>query len=275
MKVKCLKRISLTLSIVTGLSFFIPVAQASPMKPIVLEGQAAKVDLLETLPLDNTYFTQGFELSDQGDLYLGTGIEGASRVGQLDLTTGQFKNFELLDPQYFGEGITIQDQFLWQLTWQNHEVFKRDLKTLEVIETYELPSQGWGIAYDADRKLLWVSDGTDQIYQWTPDDFTLKGSIKVNYQGQNINQINELEYANGKLYANVWYSQQILVINPDNGQVEGFYDLSQILKDLPISAQDRQKMDVLNGIAHIQDDHFYLTGKFFPLIMKVRLQPIQ
>ena len=128
------------------------------------------------------------------------------------------------------------------------------------------------MAYDADRSLFWLSDGSSQLYQQDLENFKRLGQVTVTLLGREIDQMNELEYAQGAIFANIWYDNRIIKIDPETGQVIKVYDLSSILDQLPLSDEVRRQMDSLNGIAHIDQDRFYITGKYYPFVLEVRLK---
>lgn len=241
----------------------------------VVHGQE-EIKLLALYPSDQEAFTQGLEVHpmlESGQLLMGTGLYGESSLGILDLETGEYKVKDALDEQYFGEGITVTDEVVWQLTWKEGTAFKRDLLSFDLLESVDYAGEGWGLAYDEDRQILWHSDGSSQLSLRDPDTFDLLGQLEVTYQQQAVTNLNELEYANGLVYANVWFTDLVIAINPENGHVQQVYDLHTLLEEVnqDYSAEAIEKMDVLNGIAHKEGDVFYLTGKQYPYILEVEL----
>ncbi|WP_124057486.1 glutaminyl-peptide cyclotransferase [Vaginisenegalia massiliensis] len=236
--------------------------------PADYQGQ---VILEDTYPADQTLFTQGFELNQEGQLIQATGQKGHSVIGIMDLAKGQFIEKDRLGNQFFGEGITITPNNIWQLTYKEGKAFKRDLTTFKVVDQVSYQGEGWGLAYDQDRDCLWMSDGSETLQIRDPQTFQKMGQLIVTFQGKALPKVNEMEYVNGYLYANVWTTKQIVKINLQNGQVEKVYDIRSIVDQANIKPEARKKMDVLNGIAHLKDDQFYLTGKWYPYIFKVCL----
>jgi len=233
-----------------------------------------EVKLIELYPSDSEAFTQGFELSTKTkELILATGLYGKSSIGLLDLETGEYSIKANLSEEYFGEGITIVDDFIWQLTWKEGKAFKRDLESFEIITEQAYQGEGWGLAYDTTADVIWMSNGTSVLQQRDPQDFTKRGEIEVTYNGQPVVNLNELEFANNLIYANIWYSDKIIAINPTNGEIEYVYDLGELLQrvDNEIADELVDQKDVLNGIAHIEGDQFYLTGKRYPYVLEVEL----
>lgn len=231
---------------------------------------AQTVTLIKQYPSDASAFTQGLELNDEGDLFISTGLYGKSLLGEVDLNTGEITVLDTLDEQYFGEGMTFTKDALWQFTWREHVAFKRDKDTFERLETVNYEEEGWGLAYDEDRDTLWHSDGSSTLYQRDPNTFEKIKELTVTVQGKPIEKINELEYAMGAIYANIWYSTTIVKIDPETGQVVESYDLAPLLKET-MSQVELDNIDTLNGIAHISGDRFYITGKLFPYIYEVTL----
>mgnify|MGYP001165961501 FL=1 len=233
-----------------------------------------EVRLIEIYPSDSEAFTQGFELSpDTKDLILATGLYGKSSIGLLDLETGEYSIKANLSEEYFGEGITIVDDFIWQLTWKEGKAFKRDLASFEIVDEQSYQGEGWGIAYDAEADVIWMSDGTSVLQQRNPQDFTKMAELEVTYNGQPVVNLNELEFANDLIYANIWYSDKIIAINPSNGEIEYVYDFGELLQrvDNEIADELVDQKDVLNGIAHIEGNQFYITGKLYPYVLEVEL----
>lgn len=237
------------------------------LKPeIVLAGGV--VTLQDTYKIDTPVFTQGLELIED-KLVLGTGLYGESAIGWLDLNTGKYQIEDSLDEAYFGEGLTATPQFLWQFTWQEQIAFKRNLDDLKMIEQVAFEGNGWGMAYDEDLDVIWTSDGSNQITKRDPLTFEKLDSLNVSFNGEKVQNINELEFANGMIYANVWQTNLIIQINLETGNVKNQWDLSQLVKELSFENNDPDR--VLNGIAHIKGNEFYVTGKLFPVIWKVSL----
>lgn len=237
-----------------------------PVRPVFSKDE---VQLIAEYEINHPAFIQGLEIY-QEKLYIGTGLYGESYLGTLDIDSGDIEVLDPLDQDYFGEGITFTPDYLWQLTWREGIALKRDVDSLEVIESVPYQGEGWGIAYDEDRDQLWMSDGSSTIFQRDPESFEIEGFFTVSYQGQEINQLNELEYYNGYLYSNIWYSTEIIVINLENQSVVGVFDLSELLQD-NFTTEELQAIDSLNGIAHKEDNIFYVTGKNYPKIFEVEL----
>jgi glutamine cyclotransferase len=186
----------------------------------------------------------------------------------VDLKTGAVLQRTNLPARYFGEGLAELDGKLYQLTWREHIGFVYDLKTFNLERQFTNPYEGWGLTTDG--KSLIMSDGSDQVRFIDPATWTVQRTINVRENGVAVANVNELEYIKGRIYANVWRTDRIIVIDPASGDVLRDYDLSGLLPDT-----DRgPNTDVLNGIAYDPDgDHLYVTGKMWPKLFEVRLKP--
>ncbi|GGM96925.1 glutaminyl-peptide cyclotransferase [Lentzea pudingi] len=219
-----------------------------------------QVEVLQKIPHDATAFTQGLELVD-GVLYEGTGLEGQSTMRALDPSTGNVQKKVDLPPDFFGEGITVVGDTIWQITWQNGVAIERDRRTLDELRRVEYQGEGWGICDDGQR--LVMSDGTAKLTFRDPRTFAETGSVQVSRDGKPLAQLNELECVGGKVWSNVWKTDEIVRIEPSTGQVTNTYDLS--------SLKPQGDVDVLNGIAHVPGtNEFLVTGKNWPTIFRVR-----
>jgi len=221
--------------------------------------------IINTYAHDSGSFTQGLTFY-KGELYEGTGEKKHSRLMKKDLTTGKSLKEISLGDDYFGEGIAIVNDTVYQLTWQEHVVFVYDLKTFKKIGEFRINTEGWGITYDG--KNLVVSDGSSNLYFYDPATFRLQRTQAV-YENQQLSfNLNELEYIDGFIYANQWQYPYLLKIDPSNGQVVAKADLSDLWKR--ILAEDPDA-DVPNGIAY--DDttgKIYITGKRWPKLFEVK-----
>ncbi|SEP67814.1 Glutamine cyclotransferase [Ignavigranum ruoffiae] len=229
------------------------------------------VKLVSILPSDQELFTQGFTVDKQGRILIGSGQYDQSQLGYLNPDTGTLESKVKLANEYFGEGITDTPYGIWQLTWKSGKAFLWDEQSFELTKEVAYDTEGWGLTYDAQADVLWMSDGSSTLYQRDAQNFDLLAKIQVHLDEEPVELLNELEYANGLIYANVWYSNSIVAIDGNTGEVKKVYDLSPIIDQAKISPSQRQTMDVLNGIAHIKDNLFYLTGKYYPIIFEVEL----
>lgn len=226
-----------------------------------------KVKIHGIYPHDPTAFTQGL-VWDGGVLYESTGLYGKSSLRRVDPTTGQVLSRTTLDPNLFGEGLALVEDRLVQLTWKAGVAFAYDLLSLEVIDELGYNGEGWGLAYHDGRLLM--SDGSSRITYRDPQDFRWRSTLDIHLQGQPIADLNELEFAEGDLYANVWGQERIVRIDPETGQVEAVIDASGLLEE-----REKRMVDVLNGIAYDPvSKTFWLTGKFWPKMFQVTFEPV-
>ncbi|MBZ4042181.1 glutaminyl-peptide cyclotransferase [Flavobacterium hibisci] len=216
-----------------------------------------KYKIVNTYPHDKKDFTEGLEFYND-TLYESTGQEGASFIKKYDYKTGNvFKKIDL-DSKYFGEGITFLNGKLFQLTYKNKKGFIYDAKTLKLEKTfdYEKDIEGWGMTNDG--KQIYQTDGTEKIWKVDPSTQKMIDYINVYSGTSKIKAVNELEWINGKIYANIWFKDAIAVVNPNSGAVEGILDLSGLRKVMT----DITKDDVLNGIAYNpKTKTIFVTGK--------------
>ena len=235
------------------------------------QSSKGKVELIKVHPVNDRYFTQGFEVGKGDDLYLATGLYGESKLGVFDFETGLLDTKLNLEKSYFGEGITITDDAIWQLTWKENTLFKWNINTYELEETFDYPGEGWGLAYDSDQEVFWMSDGSSKLFKHDVETFDRIQEVEVMDQEKAIDQLNELEYVAGLIYANIWYNNEIVSIDPLSGKVIDTYNFSPVIESLNLTEEQRKEMDSLNGIAHIEGNRFYITGKKFPFILEVKL----
>jgi len=215
---------------------------------------------------DPTAFTQGL-VYHNGRFYEGTGLRGRSTLRIVELETGEAVEGINLAPEYFGEGITILDEGVYQLTWRSRAAFTYTLE-LDPIETWSIPDEGWGLTTDGEY--LVMSDGTATLSFIDPDTYTITDTITVTHQGTEVTRINELEYIEGYIYANIWQTDQIAIIDPETGNVESWIDLTGIQDHLDATTG----IDVLNGIAYDPENkRIYVTGKLWPNLFEIKLVP--
>jgi len=217
--------------------------------------------IINTYPHDPQASTQGLEFRN-GYLYEGTGIEGRSTLRKVELKSGKVIKSLALDPKLFGEGITIYKDSIIQLTWRAQLGFVYDLETFRQRKTFRYPTEGWGITNNA--KELIMSDGTATLYFLDPQTFKQLKKITVSDRGRPIIWLNELEYVNGYIYANVMSSDKIAIIDPESGKVNGWVHLD----GLACAGEGKS----LNGIAYDQDSgNFFVTGKLCPVLYQIEL----
>ncbi len=222
-------------------------------------------EIISTFNHDPDAFTQGL-IYDKGIMYEGTGLYGQSTLRKVDYKTGTVLKFQKLSAEYFGEGLTLWKDKLIQLTWTTQTGFVYDKESFKLLKTFNYPTEGWGITHDA-KKLI-MSDGTANLYLLDPDSLTEIGRVKVTDQGTPVERLNELEYVKGFVFANIWQTDRIAIINPSNGQVVGWIDLKGILKPEFRTIGT----DVLNGIAYdAASDQLFITGKKWPKLFQIKL----
>lgn len=221
--------------------------------------------ILATYPHDTSSFTQGL-LIYKGDLYEGTGLEGKSKLMKVELKTGKALQQISLDPKYFGEGVTILNDTVYQLTWRNKVVFVYTLKDFKKVKEFTIDTEGWGLTTDG--KELIASDGGSNLYYYDPATFRLLRTQTITEGGSLSYNLNELEYINGFIYANQYQAPYIFKIDPGSGTIVGKVDLSDIwnrVKNIDPEA------DVPNGIAYdATTKKIYITGKLWPELYEVQ-----
>jgi len=221
--------------------------------------------IVNTFPHDKNAFTQGLEYHN-GYLYESTGLKGESSLRKVELRTGRVLRIHRLAPEYFGEGITILGDRIYQLTWQNGICFVYDLNTFRQITQFRYYGEGWGLTNDG--KHLIMSDGSDTITFRDPETFAEVRKIRVRANGKPVEMLNELEYIEGEIWANIWYSDMIARIDPQTGFVKAWIDM----EGLPVP--DRTSEDVLNGIAYDrQNKRIFVTGKRWSKLFEIELVP--
>lgn len=236
--------------------------------------------VVNAYPHDTAAFTQGLEIYD-GRLYESTGLFGRSSLRINDLATGSVRQRVNLGSEYFAEGITILKDTLYQLTWQNHEVMVYSAKDMKPVRRMAWSAEGWGITHDSSR--LYISDGSDKLYVVNPTDLKLQRVISVSDNAGPVNNLNELEWVDGSIYANRWQYDQIVRIDPASGMVTGRLDLTDLLKrnsrsDLSYLTQPGSAGEingaVLNGIAwDAARKRLLVTGKLWPEIFELSIGP--
>jgi glutamine cyclotransferase len=248
-----------------GLIIFI----ASNDTPVNAPPRLYTYQIINTYPHDELAFTEGL-VFDNGALYESTGLYGESTLRRVDLETGHILQLYTLPDQFFGEGITIFENRIVQLTWQSHRGFVSDKNSFDLIQEFNYTTEGWGITNDGDRLIM--SDGTATLYFLNPENFEVIGHIEITDNGHSVTMLNELEYIHGEIYANIWQTENIAIINPQTGRVTGWVDLRGI-RDMV--DQGAGWADVLNGIAYdAAGNRLFITGKLWSKLFQIELIPL-
>ena len=222
--------------------------------------------VVNTFPHDETAFTQGL-LCDNGTLYESTGLNGASSVRKVSLENGQVLKKHNISRRYFGEGLVAWNGKLYVLTWRKQTGFVLDQNTFRVERQFYYRGEGWGITQNGDHLIM--SDGTDKLRFLDAENFSEVKEISVTLNGNPVPRINELEWINGEIFANIWQSDLIIRINPESGAVIGIIDLTGILPDGTVP--DRRN-NVLNGIAYDKSSgRLFVTGKKWPTLFEIEI----
>jgi glutamine cyclotransferase len=223
--------------------------------------------IVHTYPHDPQAYTQGLLYKD-GYLYESTGLNGRSSLRIVDLETGRVLQKADVPAQYFAEGLASWGSSLIQLTWQSHIAFVYDRFSFRLLHTFTYKGEGWGLTEDG--KSLILSDGTATLRFFDPGTFREVRHIVVKDRGSEVTQLNELEYVQGEIYANVWHTDRIARISPATGKVLGWIDLSGLLSPGQVSDPEA----VLNGIAYdAAHDRLFVTGKLWPKLFEIQIVP--
>lgn len=221
--------------------------------------------IVHVYPHDHDAFTQGLEYRG-GFLYEGTGLNTRSTLRKVDLQTGRVLQEISIDSRYFGEGITLINNRILELTWKANRGFVYDLSSFRSLRDFTYPGEGWGLTNDGHH--IYMSDGTAQIRVWDPSTLQETRRIKVHDGAKPVDMLNELESVHGEIYANVWQTDRIARIDPKDGHVTGWIDLEGLLT----RAETASGADVLNGIAYDSlGDRLFVTGKLWPRLFEIRL----
>lgn len=223
--------------------------------------------ILKTYPHDPKAFTQGFEYYN-GFIYESTGHKGKSTLRKVELETGKIVQKIDVDQKYFAEGMTIFNDKIYQLTWHANIGFVYNLETFELEKTfnYNLSKEGWGLTHN--NKSLIKTDGTERIWFLNPETLKEDSYIETYTNKRKAEKLNELEFVNGKIYANLWQQNSILIVNPKNGAIEGIADL----RGLQVKAGQSGDDNVLNGIAYdVEDNRLFVTGKKWNSVFEIEL----
>lgn len=224
--------------------------------------------VVSTYPHDTSYYTEGLQIY-KGDLYESTGNYGESKLVKMDLNTGKPIKELSLDSLYFGEGLTVLNDTIYQMTYREKTGFVYDLN-FKTIRRFSYETEGWGMTTDG--KNLIMSDGSSNLYYREPSTFRTLKIVGVSDNNGPVAMVNELEYIDGFIYANVWNTNYIIKIDPANGHVLARLDFSGILEKAGKPAPNDEKGGVLNGIAYDPaTKNLLITGKLWPLIFEVKL----
>jgi glutamine cyclotransferase len=225
----------------------------------------AAITIINIFPHDPESFTQGL-VYHQGYLYESAGLYGKSALKKMDIQSGKAIKIVKLGTKYFAEGMAILDNKIYQLTWQNQTGFIYDLMSFRAMGEFSYSGEGWGLT--SDGKSLILSNGTEFISYLNPKTYKVIRKIKVQDGDVPVNNLNELEYIRGEIWANVFMEEVIVRISPQTGKVLGWIDLSQLNALLPRS----ETRDVLNGIAYdAEGDRIFITGKFWPKLFEIKI----
>jgi glutamine cyclotransferase len=219
--------------------------------------------VLATLPHDTSSFTEGLQ-RDGTTLWEGTGLAGLSELRELDPTTGAVVRSAPLPGKLWGEGVAVTGDTIWQLTYQDGVALQWDKATLKVKKQVALTGEGWGLCFDGNR--LVQSDGSATLRFRNPATFAQTGALTVTLDGKPVPQLNELECAGGQVWANVWPTTQLVRINPASGRVTAKVDGGGLL-----TPEQAQGTDVMNGITWLGGDEYLVTGKYWPVMLRVRI----
>lgn len=223
--------------------------------------------IVNEYPHDRKAFTQGFEFHN-GFFYESTGEYGKSTLRKVEIETGKVIQKIDIDKQYFAEGMTIYKDKIYQLTWQKNKGFIYNLETFKLEKTFDYgqSKQGWGLTHN--NKMLIKTDGTERIWFLDPETLKEVSYIEAYTNSRKAENLNELEYINGKIYANLWQKNSILIINPKNGAIEGIVNL----KGLQSKADQKGDDNVLNGIAYDEEnDRLFVTGKKWIKVFEIKI----
>lgn len=254
----------MTLRDLFSLALILPVALTACGGPVAPE--ALRVEVIERYPHDPGAFTQGL-VWNGSTLYESTGLMGFSTLREVELASGEVIRSLALDDAIFGEGLTQFGDELIQLTFRSSVALVYDAATFDLVDTHGYVGEGWGLTHDGSH-LIMTNGGTELIFR-DPETFDLISSVVVTANGTPVDDVNELEFVDGHVYANVWTEDLILKIDPDTGVVVAVIDASGLL-----TPEEAASANVLNGIAYLPESgHFLITGKLWPWLFEVRFVP--
>ena len=222
--------------------------------------------IVNSYPHDQQAFTQGL-IYREGFLFESTGRYGLSSLRKVRLETGEVVQEQPIDVQYWGEGLADWDGRLIQLTWRSNVGFVYDLASFDLRDTFQYLGEGWGLTHDGTQLIM--SDGSDTLRLLEPVSFSERGRLSVRDGSVSVRNLNELEYVQGEIYANVWHTDRIVRISPESGRVLGWIDLTGILS--PVYRLGDSEA-VLNGIAFdAENGRLFVTGKLWPRLFEIEL----
>jgi len=222
--------------------------------------------IINSFPHDPTAFTEGLVYADSF-LYESTGLNGESSLRRVNLTSGEVVQKVSLSDEFFGEGIAIVNDTIVQLTYLENRGFIYDKNSFASLGNFTYSTEGWGLTYDGKRLIM--SDGTNNLYFLNPETFQRISQVQVRDGNTSIDNLNELEYINGNVYANIFEQQKIAIINPQTGQVKAWIDLAGLQGSTGSSGEG-----VLNGIAYdAKNDRLFVTGKDWTQLFEIKLVP--
>ncbi|MEM6797032.1 MAG: glutaminyl-peptide cyclotransferase [Acidobacteriota bacterium] len=225
-----------------------------------------RAEVVDSFPHDPGAFTQGLQWFD-GELYESTGLYGRSSVRRSEPRSGRVIVQRDLDRAYFGEGLALLGDRLVVLTWKSGVALLLERETLELVDQWGFNGEGWGLTYDGSSLIM--SDGTSRLTYRNTEDFGWLKTVEVTLDGKPVQRLNELEFVDGRLFANLWGEERIVRIEPESGRVDAVIDASGLL-----TPGESRMVDVLNGIAYDgESETFWLTGKFWPRMFQVRFVP--
>jgi len=226
------------------------------------------IRVVATYPHDPGAFTQGLVFAD-GELFESTGLEGESSLRRVALATGRVLQQAAVPRPHFAEGLALVGDALVQLTWRSHVGFVYDRRTFAKRRTFSYPTEGWGIAYDGRSRLV-MSDGSDQLFFLDPKSFAVTRTVRVQDAGAPVSGLNELEWVDGEIWANVWTTDRIVQISPVTGTVTAWIALDTLWP----ASRRTPDADVLNGIAYDPARRrIFVTGKKWPTLYQVAVTP--
>lgn len=244
-----------------------PLDAAQARKPSV-SVPVYRYKVVRSYPHDRQAYTQGLLYQD-GVFYEGTGLNGRSSIRKVRVETGEVLQVRALDQQYFGEGIVVWKDTLIQLTWQSGIGFIYDRETFQPRRTFTYAGEGWGLTHDGTRLIMSDGSETGTLRYLDPETLRQTGKLVVRDGSRPVDELNELEFVKGEIFANVYQTNRIARISPKTGRVVGWIDLTGLLE-----SRDAAGADVLNGIAYdAAKDRLFVTGKLWPRVFEIQIVP--